>query len=155
MFWLGSKMTEVWTIFKLILFFYLQKCPSHFYKIGHKSRSMGIFYLSPNSFSLSLYFFFYFMSRENGKKKRIRQQQQPWYVSNVSLIFYCSMLLFMKSWMFNGLYHSLLYHFWTNLLTQRPSPDCCFLSVSGFRRKRISNGVQTEWNLCDRYFWTK
>ena len=35
-----------------------------------------------------------------------------WYVSNVSIIFDCSMLLFMKSWMFNGLYHSLLYHFW-------------------------------------------
>ena len=45
--------------------------------------------------------------------------------------------------------------FGTNLLTQRPSPDCCFLPISGFCRKRISNGVQTEWNLRERYFWRK
>ena len=43
--------------------------------------------------------------------------------------------------------------FGTNLLTQRPSPDCCFLPISGFRRKGISNGVETEWNLRESYFW--
>ena len=42
--------------------------------------------------------------------------------------------------------------FGTNLLTQRPSPDCCFLPISGFCRKGISNGVQTEWNLRERDF---
>ena len=45
--------------------------------------------------------------------------------------------------------------FGTSLLTQRPSPDCCFLPISGFYRKGISNGVQTEWNLRERYFWRK
>src|SRR6187399_812426 len=49
-------------------------------------------------------------------------------------------VLFMKSWMFNGLYHSLLYHFGTNLLTQRPSPDCCFCLFQGFAEKEY----QTE-----------
>ena len=35
-----------------------------------------------------------------------------WYVSNVSIIFYCSMLLYYLFWMFNGLYYTLLYYFW-------------------------------------------
>ena len=34
--------------------------------------------------------------------------------------------------------------FGTNLLTQSPVPVSVFLLVSAFRRKGISNGVQTE-----------
>ena len=45
--------------------------------------------------------------------------------------------------------------FGTNLLTQRPSPDCCFLLISGFYRKGISNGVQTEWNFGGDIFGAK
>ena len=41
-----------------------------------------------------------------------------WYVSNVSIIFDCSMLLYYLFWMFNGLYYTLLHYFGTNLLTQ-------------------------------------
>ena len=49
------------------------------------------------------------------------------------------------------LYFSLLYYFWTNLLTGGPAQNCCFFPISEFRRKRISNRVQMEWNLreCD------
>ena len=43
--------------------------------------------------------------------------------------------------------------FGTNLLTQSPVPVSVFLLVSVFRRKGISNGVQTEWNLRESYFW--
>jgi len=42
--------------------------------------------------------------------------------------------------------------FGTNLLTGGPAQNCCFLPISEFRRKRISNGVQTEWNLRERDF---
>ena len=42
--------------------------------------------------------------------------------------------------------------FGTNLLTGGPAQNCCFLPISGFRRKNISNGVQTEWNLWERDF---
>ena len=45
--------------------------------------------------------------------------------------------------------------FGTNLLTGGPAQNCCFLPISEFRRKRISNGVQTEWNLPERDFWKK
>ena len=35
-----------------------------------------------------------------------------WYVSNVSIIFDCSMLYYILFWMINGLYYTLLYYFW-------------------------------------------
>ena len=45
--------------------------------------------------------------------------------------------------------------FGTNLLTQSPVPVSVFSLVSVFRRKGISNGVQTEWNLRERDFWNE
>ena len=45
--------------------------------------------------------------------------------------------------------------FGTNLLTQGPVQIVVFLPISVFRRKRISNGVQTEWNLQERDFLNK
>ena len=45
--------------------------------------------------------------------------------------------------------------FGTNLLSEGPTQIVVFLPISVFRRKRISNGVQTEWNLRESYFWNK
>ena len=45
--------------------------------------------------------------------------------------------------------------FGTNLLIGGPAQNCCFFPISEFRRKRISNGVQTEWNLRERDFWNE
>ena len=45
--------------------------------------------------------------------------------------------------------------FGTNLLTGGPTQIAVFLPISVFRRKGISNGVQTEWNLPESYFWNK
>ena len=45
--------------------------------------------------------------------------------------------------------------FGTNLLTGGPTQNCYFLPILGFRRKGISNGVQTEGNLRERDFWNK
>ena len=42
--------------------------------------------------------------------------------------------------------------FGTNLLNGGPAQIVVFLPISVFRRKRISNGVQTEWNLRERDF---
>ena len=53
---------------------------------------------------------------------------------------------------FNMLFYII---FGTNLLTEGPAQNCCFLPISEFRRKRISNGVQTEWNLRERDFRNK
>ena len=45
--------------------------------------------------------------------------------------------------------------FGTNLLIGGPVQIAVFLPISVFRRKGISNGVQTEWNLRESYFWNK
>ena len=73
-----------------------------------------------------------------------------WYVSNVSIIFYCSMLYYILFWTFLGFIIHFYIIFGTNLLTGGLAQNCCFLPILGFHRKRISNGVQTEWNLRER-----
>ena len=75
-----------------------------------------------------------------------------WYVSNVSIIFYCSMLYDLLFWTLLGFIIHFYIIFGTNLLTGGPTQNCCFLPILGFRRKGISNGVQTEWNLRKRDF---
>ena len=78
-----------------------------------------------------------------------------WYVSNVSIIFDCSMLLYYFFWMLTGFILHFYIIFGTNLLTRGPTQIAVFLPISVFRRKGISNGVQTEWNLRESYFWNK
>ena len=75
-----------------------------------------------------------------------------WYVSNVSIFFDCSMLYYLLFWTLLGFIIHFYIIFGTNLLTGGPAQNCCFLPVLGFRRKGISNGVQTEWNLRERDF---
>ena len=75
-----------------------------------------------------------------------------WYVSNVSIIFDCSMLLYYPFWMFMGFILHIYIIFGTNLLTGGPAHIAVLLPVLGFRRKGISNRVQTEWNLRERDF---
>ena len=78
-----------------------------------------------------------------------------WYVSNISIISYCSMLLYYPFWMFMGFIWHIYISFGTNLLTGGPTRIAGFLPISVFRRKGISNGVQTEWNLWERDFWNE
>ncbi len=78
-----------------------------------------------------------------------------WYVSNVSIIFNCSMLLYYPFWMFMGFILHIYIIFGTNLLTGSPARIVVFLPISVFRRKGISNGIQTERNLREALFWNK
>ena len=78
-----------------------------------------------------------------------------WYVSNVSIIFECTMLLYYLFWMFMGFILYIIIIFGTNLLTGGLARIAVFLHISVFRRKGISNGVQTEWNLRERDLLTE
>ena len=78
-----------------------------------------------------------------------------WYVSNVSIIFDCSMLLYYLFWMLMGFVLHFYIIFGTNLLIGGPTQIVVFLPILEFQRKRISNGVQTEWNLRERDFQNK
>ena len=86
-----------------------------------------------------------FITRKNGS----------WYVSNVSIIFDCSMLLYLLFWTILGFIFHFYIIFGTSLLTGGPTRIAVFLPISVYRRKGISNGVQTEWNLRERSFWNK
>ena len=63
------------------------------------------------------------------------------------------MLVYYLFWMFTGFIIHLYIIFGTNLLTRGPTHIVVFLPISMFRRKGISNGVQTEYNLQESYFW--
>ena len=65
------------------------------------------------------------------------------------------MLLYYLFWMLMGFILHFYIIFWTSLLTQGSVQIVIFLPISVFRRKGISNGVQTEWNLRERDFWNK
>ena len=78
-----------------------------------------------------------------------------WYVSNVSIIFDCSMLLYYLFWMSMGFILHIYIIFGTNLLIGGPAHIVVFLPISVFQRKGTSNGVQTEWNLREHGFWNE
>ena len=78
-----------------------------------------------------------------------------WYVSNVSIIFYCSMLLYLLFWTILGFIFHFYIIFGTNLLTWGPVQISVFLPILEFRRKGIPNGVQMEWNFSNDLSWTK
>ena len=69
-----------------------------------------------------------------------------WYVSNVSIIFDCSMLLYLLFWTILGFIFHFYIIFGTNLLTGGLAQICCFMPISVFRGKGISDRVQTEQN---------
>ena len=97
---------------------------------------------------------FYFYHLPTRGRARIKLGD-AWYVSNVSIIFDCSMLYYILFWTLLGFIIHFYIIFGANLLTGGPAQNCCFLPISVFRRKRISNGVQTEWNLRERDFRNK
>ena len=78
-----------------------------------------------------------------------------WYVSNVSIIFDCSMLLYYLFWMLMGLFLHFYIIFGTNLLTGGPVQIAVFFAYFSVSQKRNIKGVQTEWNLRESYVWNK
>ena len=69
-----------------------------------------------------------------------------WYVSNVSIIFYCSMWLYYPFWMFMGFILHIYIIFGTNLLTGGPSRIAVFFAYFSISKKRnikwSSNGMK-------------
>lgn len=78
--------------------------------------------------------------------------QPYWYVSQISIIFYFSMLLYYRSWMFYNHFIETLYHILG--LTYWHSAQCQLLFFACFllRRKSIPNGVQTQRNCLEILF---
>ena len=77
-----------------------------------------------------------------------------WYVSDVSIIFDCSMLYYILFWTLLGFIIHFYIIFGTNILTGGPAQIAVFAYFS-VSQKGIPNGIQTEWNLRDDLSWTK
>jgi len=81
-----------------------------------------------------------------------------WYVSNVSIIFDCSMLLYYLFWMFMGFIKHFYIIFGTNLLTHSPVPLSVFpcFSVSQKRNiKRSPNGMKPPGAWFLEWTWSR
>ena len=59
-----------------------------------------------------------------------------WYISNISIIFYCSMLLYLLFWTILGFIFHFYIIFGTNLLTGGPAQNCCFFAYFRVSKKR-------------------
>ena len=62
------------------------------------------------------------------------------------------MLYYLLFWAILGFIIHFYIIFGTNLLTGGPAQICCFMPISVFRRKGISNGVETERNQLEKLF---
>ena len=62
------------------------------------------------------------------------------------------MLYYLLFWAILGFIIHFYITFGTNLLTGGPAQICCFMPISVFRRKAISNGVETERNQLEKLF---
>ena len=82
-----------------------------------------------------------------------------WYVSNVSIIFDCSMLYYLLFWTILGFIFYFYIIFVTNLLTGGPSQGCCFFayfSVSKKRNiKRSPNGIKPSGTWFSHRTWSR
>lgn len=75
-----------------------------------------------------------------------------WYVSNVSIIFDCSMLYYLLFQAILGFIFHFYIIFGPNLLIGGPAQICCFMPILVLRGKGISNRVETERNQLEKLF---
>ena len=82
-----------------------------------------------------------------------------WYVSNVSIIFDCSMLYYLLFWTLLGFIIHFYIIFGTNLLTGGPAQNCCFFAyfrVSKKRNiKRSPNGMKPSGTWFSHRTWSR
>ena len=82
-----------------------------------------------------------------------------WYVSNVSIIFDCSMLYYILFWTLLGFIIHFYIIFGTNLLTRGPAQNCCFFAyfrVSKKRNiKRSPNGMKPSGTWFSQQTWSR
>ena len=81
-----------------------------------------------------------------------------WYVSNVSIIFDCSMLHYLLFWAILGFIFHFYIIFGTNLLTGGPAQNCCFpyFSVSKKQNiKRSPNGIKSSGTWFSHRTWSR
>ena len=93
------------------------------------------------------------LSYVSQKAQTVPGQVRWLYVSNVSIIFDCSMLYYLLFWMFIGFIIHFYIIFGTNLLTQSPVLVSVFFLVLEYRKKGKSKRSPIDLKLHGTYFW--
>ena len=82
-----------------------------------------------------------------------------WYVSNVSIIFYCSMLYYILFWTLMGFIIHFYIIFGTNLLTGGPAQNSCFFAYFRVSQKknikRSPNGMKHSGTWFSERTWSR
>ena len=82
-----------------------------------------------------------------------------WYVSNVSIIFDCSMLYYLLFWTLLGFIIHFYIIFGTNLLTGGPAQNCCFFAYFRVSQKknikRSPNGMKPSGTWFSEQTWSR
>ena len=82
-----------------------------------------------------------------------------WYVSNVSIIFDCSMLLYLLFWNIMGFIFHFYIIFGTNLLTRGPAQNYCFFAYFRVSQKnnikRSPNGMKPSGTWFSHRTWSR
>ena len=82
-----------------------------------------------------------------------------WYVSNVSIIFDCSMLLYLLFWTILGCIFHFYIIFGTNLLTGGPAQNGCFFAYFSVSKKQnikqSPNGMKPSGTWFSRQTWSR
>ena len=112
----------------------------------HTTVKKNYIKIMPSSTPHQKFFFYHLPTRGRAGIKL----GDAWYVSNVSIIFDCSMLYYLLFWAILGFIIHFYITFGTNLLTGGPAQICCFMPISVFRGKGISDGVKTERNQLEK-----
>ena len=82
-----------------------------------------------------------------------------WYVSNVSIIFDCSMLYYLLFWTILGFIFHFYIIFGTNLLTGGPAQNCCFFAYFSVSKKQnikqSPNGMKPSGTWFSHRTWSR
>ena len=98
------------------------------------------------------YLFYHLPTRERAGIKL----EDAWYVSNVSIIFDCSMLYYLLFWTILGFIFHFYILFGTNLLTGGPAQNCCFFAYFRVSQKKNIKRSPNEMKSSGTWFleWT-
>ena len=116
----------------------------------HITSKKNYIEIMPTSIPHQFFFLFYHFPTRGRAGIKLGD---AWYVSNVSIIFDCSMLYYLLFWAILGFIFHFYIIFGSNLLTGGPAQICCFMPISVFRGKGISDGVKTERNQLEKLFF--
>ena len=78
-----------------------------------------------------------------------------WYVSNVAIIFYCSMLYYILFWTLLGFIIHFYIIFGTNLLTGGPTQNCCFFAYFRVSQKKNIKRMKPSGTWFSERTWSR